>query len=87
MFINANITYVQSFKNISNKPILGNNYLNRNEWFCYICGEFTLVKQRCKLTPLTRKAYKLYFGCEVGDYGKTWTSHIYCETCTSALRH
>lgn len=34
--------------------------VNRSNYFYYICDEFTLVRQRCKLTLFIRKAYELY---------------------------
>lgn len=28
-----------------------------------------------------KKAYKLYFGCKVGDHDKTWALYTYCIMC------
>lgn len=60
--------------------------VNKSDNFCYVCGKFTPVKQKCKLTPLTRKAYELYFGCKVGDFDKHWAPNICCKSCTSTLQ-
>ena len=35
--------------------------------FCYICGSFTLSKQRQGITDFVKKAYLAYFGVKVGD--------------------
>jgi hypothetical protein len=40
---------------------------NKSNSFCYICSEVVLKSQRKSLSELVRKAYELYFGCEVGD--------------------
>jgi hypothetical protein len=33
---------------------------------CYICGELTFSSQKHAITPIIRKAYHLYFGCQIG---------------------
>jgi len=50
-----------------------------------VCGEVTLVSQRCSITPLIKKAYHLYFGCKLGDQGKKWAPHIVCKSCATRL--
>ena len=40
---------------------------NKSNSFCYVCSEVVLKSQRKSLSELVRKAYELYFGCEVGD--------------------
>lgn len=46
---------------------LSRKCVNNPDMYCYVCGEFTVKAQRHSLTPLVKKAYKLYFGCKVGD--------------------
>lgn len=60
--------------------------LNSSDSFCYICGEYTLKSSRATMTPLVKKAYKLYFGCKIGDQDKTWAPHICCVHCAVNLR-
>ena len=31
--------------------------------------------QRISISPKVKKAYDLYFGCRVGDKGKSWAPH------------
>ena len=59
--------------------------LNDPDNFCYICGQFTAKIQRRKFNDNVKKAYKLYFGCEVGDQDKNWAPHICCNACYSRL--
>jgi len=60
--------------------------VNNADSFCYICGKFTLKKQKNKITHLIKKAYKLYFGCDLGDQDKKWAPHICCISCSRGLR-
>jgi hypothetical protein len=50
-----------------------------------VCGEVTLASQRCSITPLIKKAYRLYFGCKLGDQDKKWVLHIVCKSCAIRL--
>lgn len=43
--------------------------------------------QRLSLMPLVKKAYELYFDCNVGDQGKPLAPHICCGTCASKLKN
>ena len=57
--------------------------------FCYICGSFTVSKQRQGITDFVKKAYLAYlayFGVKVGDQDKNWASHQVCKTCVENLR-
>ena len=58
---------------------------NAADSFCYICGLLTIKKNRRSITPLVKKLYSLYFGCEVGDQDKEWAPHVCCATCFSCL--
>ena len=49
--------------------------------FCYICGPFTVSKQRQEITDFVKKAYLAYFGVKVGDQDKNWAPHQVCRTC------
>src|SRR5215469_17715641 len=59
---------------------------NHSDTFCYVCGSFTASMQRRKITNELMKIYKLYFGCSLGDQGKSWAPHIICTSCSSGLR-
>ncbi|KAJ8887560.1 hypothetical protein PR048_013776 [Dryococelus australis] len=54
---------------------------NTPDSFCYICGEFTFARHREKISLIVKKAYKHYFGMELGDQDKNWAPHICCATC------
>lgn len=45
-----------------------------------------LKAQRHTMTALIKKAYKLDFGCKIGDQDKTWTLDICCATSGVSLR-
>jgi len=59
--------------------------VNSADRFCYVCGEVTLASQRCSITPLIKKAYRLYFGCKLGDQDKKWAQHIVCKSRATRL--
>jgi hypothetical protein len=44
-----------------------------------VCGDYTIKLNRKTITPLIKKAYELYFGCEIGDQDKPWAPHIVCQ--------
>lgn len=60
--------------------------LNSPNVFCYICGEYTVAKQRKNITDFVRQAYQAYFGVQLGDQDKSWAPHIVCKTCVECLR-
>jgi hypothetical protein len=60
--------------------------VNSADKFCYICGDVTISSQKRAITPIIRKAYHLYFGCQIGDQDKSWAPHISCNTCVANLR-
>ena len=59
--------------------------VNDPDSFCYICGQFTLKKQKRNINSKVKKAYKLYFGCELGDQDKKWAPHVCCGSCALGL--
>jgi hypothetical protein len=59
--------------------------INRPDCFCYMCGEFTVKKDRRAITMKIKQLYKLYFKCEIGDQKRTWAPHIICWRCTKGL--
>ena len=54
--------------------------------FCYICGCYTLVRQRRNITNFVKLAYKLYFDNKLGDQDKKWAPHTVCHICEESLR-
>lgn len=59
--------------------------VNHVDSFCYICGELTFKSQRRHLTPLVKKYYRLYFGCQAGDFDKSWAPNTCCVSCVRLL--
>ena len=53
--------------------------------FCYVCGNFTTVKQRKAITNKLKHAYRQYFGVQLGDQDKSWAPHISCSSCYITL--
>ena len=49
--------------------------------FCYICGSFTVSKQRQGIKEFVKKAYLVYFRVKFGDQYKNWAPHQVCRTC------
>ena len=54
--------------------------------FCYICGEYTIDKQKNNITNFVKQSYLAYFGVRLGDQDKSWAPHIACKTCVELLR-
>ena len=54
--------------------------------FCYICGDYTVKKQRKPITDFVKRAYYAYFGIKLGDQDKSCSPHIVCKTCIEILR-
>ena len=54
--------------------------------FCYICGEFTVKRQRLEIDDLVQMAYLAYFRLKLGDQDKSWAPHMVCKTCKERLR-
>ena len=49
---------------------------NKPDFFCYVCGCYTLLHQRRNITSFVKRAYKTYFSISLGDQDKKWSSHI-----------
>lgn len=60
--------------------------VNSPDSFCYICGCYTLVRQRRNITSFVRRAYQSYFEVPLGDQDKKWAPHIVCHNCEEMLR-
>ena len=50
----------------------------KNKAFCYICGIYTLTRQRRNISLFMKRAYKAYFQVLLGDEGKKWAPRIVC---------
>ena len=48
-------------------------------------GEFTLVKDRHKITEKVEKSYIQYYGVKTGDQDIPWTPHVICKHAKSSL--
>ena len=53
--------------------------------FCYICGKFTIKKNRRSITRFVTDAYRAYFDLVLGDQDKSWAPHIVCNVCSCIL--
>ena len=59
---------------------------NSPDCFCYICGHFTIKKQRIQVNKFVKKVYYAYFHVKLGDQDKCWAPHIVCKKCVETLR-
>ena len=71
--------------NRNEEEILSRKCLNNPDAFCLICGNFTTVKNRLKITDFIKKVYHMYFGVKLRNQDKIWTPHIICCNCNSTL--
>lgn len=60
--------------------------LNSPDSFCYICGVFTIAKQRTNITRFVKQAYLAYFQLPLGQQDKPWVPHTVCKPCVENLR-
>lgn len=60
--------------------------VNGADNLCYIYGDVMFPLQKREINPVTRKAYHIYFGCQIWDLKKSSASHIGCNTCAANLR-
>ncbi len=60
--------------------------VNDPDAFCYICGCYTLLRQKRNITSFVKRAYKAYFAVPLGDQDKKWAPHIVCHNCEEMLR-
>ena len=49
------------------------------EYFCYICGCFTIPSQRKNISTFVKQAYFAYFKAKLGDQDKSWAPHKYAN--------
>lgn len=61
--------------------------VNSPDSFCYICGEYTVLKQQLNITDFVKKVYFAYFGLKLGDEDKVWAPHKVCKRCVEDLRN
>ena len=58
---------------------------NEHDSFCYICGKYTLLANRCDITDFVKKVYLAYFEIHIGDQDKHWVPHKVCLSCVKSL--
>jgi len=51
----------------------------------YISREITLASRKAALSLLLKRAYFLYFGCNLGDPDKSLALDVCCTSCSSKL--
>ena len=59
--------------------------LNHPKSFCYVCGDYTLVKYRKKITPRVYFLYHKFFQAHLVDQDKSWAPHIISNVCHQNL--
>ena len=59
--------------------------INSPNMFCYVCGFLMDKSHRITFTPLTKKAYELYFDSKV-DVEKSWAPMFICLSCKVNLQ-
>jgi len=72
---------------MTSKPIKIRGCKNKSNLFCYICGEYVIMKQRNNITNFVKNVYQEYFGIHLGDQNKSWAPHIACRSCVESLRN
>lgn len=53
--------------------------------FCYVCGQFDLLKSKKAITMAHQKAYIAYFGFGICDQNRQWVPHFICKDCHLGL--
>jgi hypothetical protein len=61
------------------------NCVNSSDNLCYICDEVMFARQWKAITVIVKMAYRLYFGCKIGDQVKSWAPHMCCRKCVTKL--
>ena len=59
--------------------------INNPDSFGYVCGCFTIPRQRKGISTFLKQAYFAYFKVKLGDQDKSWTPHKVCEQCVESL--
>ena len=59
---------------------------NKPDTFCYICGCYSLNRQRRNISLFVKRAYKAYFEVHLGDQDKQWAPYVVCHNCEEMLR-
>ena len=63
------------------------NCLYHLEWFCFVFGKVTRKEKQRNITHDIKKMYMIYFGCPLGNQGKTWAPHKICKKCCLGLHN
>lgn len=53
--------------------------------FCYVCGEYTQLRDRRSFTNILQDAYLHYFGIAGAHLDAVWTPFIVCNQCKTTL--
>ena len=61
--------------------------INSPDSFCYICDEYTILKQKLNISDFVKKVYFAYFGLRLGDQDIAWAPHKVCKRCVEDLRN
>lgn len=56
---------------------------HRRDWFCFVCGEYTLVRNRKHRNAKSDESYRAYFEMEWIE--EEWTPRTICTVCYNNL--
>ena len=57
----------------------------QSDAFCYMCGVFTLSKQRRNISEFVKRAYYCYFNVKIGHQDKPWPVYKVYHSCEENL--
>lgn len=58
---------------------------NSPDDFCYVCGEYSSVDVKKRISKAHERAYLSYFGFRICDQNKQWVPHFICRKCHLGL--
>lgn len=58
---------------------------NNPDYFCYICGNYIVCKNKRKFTTALQEFYFQYFQMKVENLEENWTPNSICPTCYTPL--
>ena len=59
---------------------------NSPDFFCYICGSFTIPSQRTNISTFVKQEYTASFKIKLSDHGRAWAPQKECKQRFESLR-